>query len=79
MRENRLQLNCVKFCKSEGIFHTVSGESLFVCINEKFIAFHFGESNSKDDKRLAKNGGRVYRPPTLEDFVETIRKIQGGG
>ncbi|WP_251183371.1 hypothetical protein [Anaerocaecibacter muris] len=78
MRENRLLLNCVKYCKSEGIFHTVVKDSLFVCINEKFIAFRFGAASVKDDKRLVKNGGRVYRPPTLEDFVGTIRKIQGG-
>lgn len=79
MKESRLQLNCIKFCKSEGIFHTVTGESLFVCINEKFIAFRFGKANLKDDKKLARNGGRVYRPPTLEDFVEVVRKIQNGG
>ncbi len=78
MRENRLQVNCIKFCKSEGIFYTVSGTDLYVCIREKLFAFRFGEDNDKSDKRLKKSGGRLYRPPTLEDFVNEIRHIQEG-
>lgn len=77
MRENRLLINCTKFCKSEGIFYSTVGQTLLVCINEKFVAFNFGKENGKSDSKLKKNGGRVYRPPTLEDFVETIRSIQG--
>ena len=40
---------------------------MFVCINEKFIAFRFGAASVKDDKRLVKNGGRVYRL-----YLETV-------
>lgn len=78
-KDDRLLLNCVKFCNSEGIFQTTVKSTLFVCINERFVAFHFGTENKRDDKKLEKNGGRIFRPPTLEKFVEIIRSIQEDG
>jgi len=41
--------------------------------------FDFGKGNERKDKTLQKNGGRIYRPPTLENFVEIIRTLQGDG
>lgn len=86
MRMSNLQLNCIKFCKSEGIFHiNTRGNKthsnypdLIICLNGKFVAFAFSESTGQrlQIKKLLKCGGRIYRPHTLGEFVETIRQIQ---
>lgn len=77
MKTNRLLLNCIKFCKSEGIYHFVRNLDLIVCVNGKFVTFRFGEANEKQDKKLVVSGGQIFRPPTLQEFVDTVRSIQG--
>lgn len=79
MKENRLLINCAKYCKSEGLFYVIRESCLFVCVKEQFIMFLFGDSNKRKDSVLKKNGGRIYRPPTLENFVEIIGTLQGDG
>ncbi len=76
MRVNRLFINCVKFCKSEGISHFVKDNNLITCINGKFALFKFSELNAKLEKKISSNGGQIFSPPDLEKFVETIRNLQ---
>ena len=76
MKTSNLQMNCIKFCKSEGIFHI--NPDLIICLNGKFVAFAFSESVGQrlQIKKLLKCGGCIYHPHTLGEFVETIRQIQ---
>lgn len=86
MKQSNLQKNCIKFCKSEGIFHINTRGTkapsnypdLIICLNGLFIAFSFTDSNEQrlHCKKILSCGGRIYRPRTLGEFVETIRKIQ---
>lgn len=83
---NRLQENCVKFCKSEGLYHISTrgnkGKAhypdLIVCVNGLFVAFIFEGSPEQNPqiKKLLSSGGRLYRPRTLGEFVKSIREMQ---
>ena len=83
---NKLQLNCIKFCKSEGLYHiNTRGNkadthypNMVVCVNGLFVAFLFESSPEQEApmKRLVSCGGRVFRPHTLGEFVKIIRDIQ---
>lgn len=86
MNISNLQKNCIKYCKSEGLFHinTRGNKSkscypnLVLCLNGRFVAFSFEDSLEQrlQIKRLLGCGGRIYRPHTLGEFVETIRNLQ---
>ncbi len=86
MSNSNLQKNCIKFCKSEGIFHISTRGSkaptkypnLVVCVNGAFVAFIFEETLEQrlQIKKLLACGGRLYRPHTLGEFVATIRQLQ---
>ncbi len=86
MKQSNLQQNCIKFCKSEGLFHIntrgVKAPSnypdLIICLNGMFIAFAFTDSTEQrlHCKKVLSCGGRIYRPRTLGEFVEIIRSIQ---
>lgn len=90
MKESNLQKNCIKYCRSEGIYliairgGTISKGSptLILCLNGRFVAFDLeDETDRKPEKRLHQakiqaNRGLCYYPHSLEEFVGIIREIQ---
>lgn len=90
MKESNLQKNCIKFCKSEGIYHiairAAQGSkdipNLIICLDGKFVAFDCREYENilpeqrLHQKKIQSSRGLYYRPRSLEDFVQIIRSLQ---
>jgi hypothetical protein len=92
MIESRLQKNCIKYLKSEGIYHVnihgggwgaKGAPDIIACINGKFVAFELktGDNDMQPDqrihrKRIVTNGGRHYCPRSLQEFISIVREVQ---
>lgn len=93
-KESRLQQECIKYLKSEGIYHinihgggwaAKGSPDLIACVNGCFVAFELKVDQNDEqsdqrihEKRILRNGGKHYAPRSLQEFVEIIRKIQDG-
>ena len=86
MKENNFQKACIKYCKSEGLYHIAirggkiskGSPTLVLCLNGKFVAFDMGDSldDGRHRTKIQANGGKYYSPRNLEEFVAIIRAIQ---
>lgn len=89
MTDCNLQKNCVKYCRSEGIYNislrggkiSKGSPTLFVCVNGRFAAFDFTPDEITPVQRLHQakiqaNRGLYYRPRSLEEFVGIVRELE---
>ena len=71
----KLQKECARYLNSEGIFYQNEKLRISACINGKYIVFEFAEDAALS-RKFAASGGSEYRPRSLEEFIEIVRKIQ---
>lgn len=71
----RLQKECARYLNSEGIFYQNERLRISACIRSNYVVFEFADDASLSRKFKA-SGGKVYRPRSLEEFIEIVRKIQ---
>lgn len=80
MKDNNLLRACVKYCKSERLYHIAikSSPMLVLCINGRFAAFDMTGSidGGSDRSKIRACGGLYFSPRNLEEFVAVIRAIQ---
>lgn len=74
MVESKLQKECAKYLSSEGIYYRKTTHGLIACIKGQFVVFEFEETDPP--RKLAASGGLIYRPRSLQEFINTIRYIQ---
>ena len=71
----KLQKECARYLNSEGIFYQTEKNRISACIHSNYIIFEFASDMSLSRKFKA-SGGMLYRPQSLEEFIEIVRKIQ---
>lgn len=85
--KNTLLIDFSKYLKSEGaycttIFDTSSNKSvpvILACISSKFVAFDIDKALPEvAQKRILRNGGEIYSPTSLDEFVEIVRNMEKG-
>lgn len=95
MIESRLQKDCIKYLKSEGIYHinihgggwgAKGAPDIIACINGKFVAFELkvedgviAPSQRIHEKNIRKSGGYHFYPRSLEEFIKIVREVQDDG
>ena len=97
IKEAELQSKCIDYLNTKGIYFINkygdgrSGKGcpdLIVCFNGYFVAFELKVNDNElapaqriHKKRILRNGGRHYKPYTLEEFkqiIDTLEKELGG-
>lgn len=92
MKESKLQQECIKYLKSQGIYYinihgggwaAKGAPDLIACIKGQFVAFEFKvrDNDMQPDQRLHKkrieaNGGLHYCPRTLDEFIQIIDELK---
>lgn len=83
--KNTLLTGFSKYLKSEGIFSCLLQDNssdksvlvLITCINGKFIAFDIDHTLSEvAQKRILRNGGKIYFPTSLDEFIKIVRSLE---
>ena len=83
--KNTLLTTFAKYLESEGIFcsqmqdksSSKSVLALITCINGKFVIFDIDNSLPEvAQKRILRNGGKIYNSTTLDDFIEAVRDLE---
>lgn len=90
--EKKLQDKCIKYLKSNGIYHLnlygdgFSGKGkpdIICCINGLFVAFELkhGVNDMQDDQkihklRIERSNGLHYSPYTLDEFISIVEALQ---
>lgn len=93
MKERKLQNDCIKYLKNNGIYYInvygsgMSGKGspdLVTCINGQFVAFELkvGRNTMQADqiihkRRIEKNNGKHFTPYTLQEFINIIDNLRG--
>lgn len=91
-KEKKLQDQCIKYLKKQGIYHlNVYGSGfsakgapdLITCINGRFVGFELkvGSNGLQDDQkihklRIERSNGLHYTPYTLEEFIEIVESLR---
>lgn len=88
--ENALQTKCIEYLKQKDIYYInkygdgrsgLGAPDLITCINGRFVAFELKVENNDlsnaqkiHKKRIERNGGKHYKPYTLEEFIECVER-----
>lgn len=92
MSESKLQQDCIKYLKSEGIYHinihgggwgAKGAPDLIACIDGRFIAFELkvDENDLQSDqrihrKRILASGGQHFAPRSLDEFIRRVKYVK---
>lgn len=89
MKENKLQTDCIRYLKQQGIYHinihgggwgAKGAPDLIACIDGKFVAFELKVGENEMDSaqeihrdRILQSGGQHYCPRSLREFMLIVR------